>query len=406
MELVSSERFGKFTKDGFASGFVAMMPLFIYLGRALFYIHFFCLIILMVAFFRAEIFKIKYSRFVFFVVFYFILMLVVNTLPSDFSSLNNSVKAFSVALMTLFICLVSEYLFLHSLRRKENQEIAIRIIFISSILISLVVVIGYFFDFNIVQSVKHLKNVKYEYWMYHSLHNFVAIGSGFVFYFALKNKNNLNFFLLFLFFIAAFFSHGRTAIIVTAFSAAVYIGLVFGVKKKKFVLLVVALLFLAALFSVSYISSGNILAFSKINTSRRIDGGFKYVNYVLEHSPVIGLGIDGPDFLREQKVLRYGSPHNIFLDAFVVTGFVGLAIFVAFIGGISFIVYCVAATKGVDRYARALVVTVPIACWVDGQAFMSIWSKHNMMLIFFYITLAIAIAKTSIKEAAPVKASE
>ena len=386
-------KYNHYLSENFISAFFAMMLFFMYLGRALFYMHFALVVFLFfIICFQKSFSNKRLSPFILSVLFYFILTLIINIIPTSFSFLDNTSKNITVALMTLTSCYISEYLFFNSENSKNNQLYALKYFFYSTSILSIIIILSYISGFNLIQSAAHFKTIKFNHAMYHSAQNFLALGFCFLLYYYFSNKSRLNTVLLLLFLLAMLASHGRTAIVTTAASGLVYLYFASAGKRDFFVGIIIVLFSLIALVSVAYISSGDPLAVSKINTSRRIEGGIKYINYVLENSPGLGLGIDGPNFLREKKIIPYGSPHNIFLEAFVTMGFSGLAVFIGFVLFISYKIKQLFLLNP-DSHQRALLVSVFVAWLVDGQAFLSIWAKPNMTLIFFYLFFAICIAK-------------
>ncbi len=380
-------------KEKHISALFAMMLFFLHLGRALFYIHFALIAFLFLIFcFKKSFSNKKLSPVILSVLIYFIFTLIINFIPTDFSFLNDISKNITVALMTLTSCYISEYLFYNSENSNNNQLYALKYFFYSTSILSIIIILSYFSDINLIQSVAHFKEIKFHQAMYHSAQNFLALGFCFLLYYYFNNKSRLNAVLLLLFVLATLASHGRTAIITTVVSGVIYLYISSYGKRGLLVGFAIVVFSLTALISVAYISSGDPLAVSKIHTSRRIEGGIKYINYVLEKSPCWGLGIDGPQFLREKRVIPYGSPHNIFLEAFVTMGFSGLAVFTCFV---LFLCYTIRQLfiLNPDPHQRALLVSALIAWLVDGQAFLSIWAKPNMTLIFFYLFFAICIAK-------------
>lgn len=386
-------KYNYYSRENFISAFFAMMLFFMYLGRALFYIHFALIVFLFLIFcFQKSFSNKKPSHLILSVTFYFILTLIINIIPTDFSFLNDISTNITVALMTLTSCYLSEYLFFNSENSKKNQLYALKYFFYSTSILSIIIILSYVSGINLIQSAAHFKTIKFNHAMYHSAQNFLALGFCFLLYYYFSHKSRLNMVLLLLFLLSMLASHGRTAIITTAVSGVVYLYISSAGKRGLLVGFLMVIFSIAALVSVTYISSGDPLAVSKINTSRRIEGGIKYINYVLENSPGLGLGIDGPKFLREKKIIPYGSPHNIFLEAFVTMGFSGLAVFIGFVLFIGYKIKPLFLLNP-DSHQRALLVSVFVAWLVDGQSFLSIWAKPNMTLIFFYLFFAICIAK-------------
>ncbi|MFK5925627.1 MAG: O-antigen ligase family protein [Desulfuromusa sp.] len=391
--LVSPIESDSFKQELYISSLFAMMLFFLHLGRGLFYIHFALITFLFLIFCARKSFLTrKYSPFIISVFIYFLLTLIINIIPTDFSFLNDIPKNIVVALMTLMSCYFCEYLFFNSENSKKNKEYALKYFFYSTSILSIIIILSYVTDINLIQSTAHFKVIKFNHSMYHSAQNFLALGFCFLLYFYFNNKSRLNAILVLLFLIATLASHGRTAIITTAVSGVVYLSIATAGKRSLGVGLIIVILSLAALVAVTYISSGDPIAFSKIHTSKRIDGGSKYIKYVLDHSPYWGLGVDGAKFLREKKVIAYGSPHNIFLEAFVSMGFFGLSVFIGFILFLSYRIRLLYLLNP-DPHQKALLVSVLVAFLVDGQSFLSVWAKPNMTLIFFYLFFAICIAR-------------
>ena len=389
-------KFNYFFSENVFSGFLALMLLFIYLGRALFYIHFAVVVVWFLLFFLKKSLKRKNMTLLFrMTAFYFLLTVLINLIPSKYDFGNNIPKQVAVALMVLTICYIIEYVFFNSVNLKTNQSIAVKTVVISLVVLSLLILSGYVFQINILHSIKYHKIVVYNHSMYHSTQNFLAIGFPFLLYYLVRKRSFFSLFLLSVCLLAHFASHGRTAILVTLISSAVYLYLSFSGRRNILVYILILCCAGLALLSVAYISSGDYLAFSEIHTSRRVEGAIRYIQYVSENSRYLGLGVDGADYLRQKKVIPYGSPHNIFLEAYVSLGVVGLAVFSFFVLLLSVQVKRIFATNP-DPDQRALVVSVFVAVLVDCQSYMSLWSKHNMLLIFFYLFLAIFISTRNI----------
>ena len=374
------------------SAMLAALPLFIYLGRALFYIHFAIVAIWFLLFFAKKSLKKKSISLLFrMTVLYFLLTVLINLIPSEYDFGNNISNQVSVALMILTVCYIMEYLFLNSENFKINQSIAVKTVVISLVVLSLLILSGYVFQVNILHSIKYHKIVEYNHAMYHSTQNFLAIGFPFLLYYFFRNRSFLSALLVLVCILANFASHGRTAILVVTISGIVYLYLSFNGKRNLLLYLLIFCCAGIALLSVAFISSGDPFAFSKIHSSKRIEGTINYIQYVSENSHYLGLGVDGADYLRQKGVIPYGSPHNIFLEAYVSLGLIGLTVFSAFILLLSARVKRIFAINP-EPHQRALVVAVLVAILADCQSYMSLWSKHNMVLIFFYLFLAIFIA--------------
>ena len=198
-----------------------------------------------------------------------------------------------------------------------------------------------------------------------------------------------------LFPLAAIASGGRTAIITLAGSGIVYAWIASRGKRGGLFYLSVAAVSFFSLMVVSYISSRDPLAFFAIHTSARIDGSMKYIDYVNAHSPFWGLGLDAGLFLREQGIIPYGSPHNIFLDAFVTMGWAGLIVVVSFLV-FGLVQLCKIFKNSADIHSRALLVATVCAVLLAGQAYLSIWSKHNMVAVSFYLFLALSFTEAKL----------
>ena len=385
------------SKENLFAAFFACTPFFIYLGRAFFYIHFFIVLAIFIVFYLKKVKKEGFGYFLKILILYFVVSVLINIAPSEFGAFDNSEKALSVFFMTSAFCLCCAQVYCFSKNSNNNQIVSLKTIFYTASLASFIVLLGWFFDVNIIHSVKYKKIVTFKDWQFHSAHNFLALCTGFLLYYFSKNKSILNSICLGIFFMGALASQGRTAIITISACSALYIFLSSRYRFKLKTYALIAVLFMTALFSVTYISSGDPFAFTKIHTSNRTSGGLKYIEYVAEHSPITGLGVDGPDHLRNEKVIRYGSPHNLFLDAYVTMGAVGLVWFTLFLlllgVGIKRLYAC-----SQDRHAKAMLVTVFAAWPIDGQAFLSIWSKHNMVLVFFCLFLAIAIVRSGLPD--------
>jgi len=393
MNMASSLKFNFFMKENYISAIFAMMLFFLHLGRALFYLHFALVTFLFLIFcLQKSLANKKPSPFILSVLLYFLLTLIVNSLPTDFSFLDDISKNIVVALMTLTSCYCCEYLFFNSVNSKTNKAYALKYFFYSTSILSIVIILSYVTDINLIQSAAHFKTIKFNHAMYHSAQNFLALGFCFLLYYYFNNKSWLNAILLLLFFLATLASHGRTAIITTVVSGVIYIYLSSAGRRGVLVGLVMVTFSFVALVSVAYISSGDPLAFSKIHSSRRIEGSIQYINYVVDKSPCCGLGIDGPQYLREKEVIPYGSPHNIFLEAFVTMGFSGFAVFMGFVIFLSYKIRQLFLLNP-DPHQKAVLVSALVAWLVDGQSFLSIWAKPNMTLIFFYLFFAICIAR-------------
>lgn len=379
-------------REAIASALIALMPLCIYLGRAIFYCHFFLLALLTVVFFHRQIPHYRFSSLMTAVSTYFAAIFLINIIPSEFSFLNDSPTIIVIFLMIVTIFLMAEFLFFQSAEAEKNIEVSIRFIFISLVICSAIVVIGFMLKINILHSIKYGHVVRYVHDYYHSSQNLIAVGTGFMVYRVARERNLLNVLLLLIFFLGNILSYGRTAIVVCFFSLVVY--LLISLKSSSVRLICLAIFSLTALLLVSYISSGDMLAFSRIHTSERLDGAVKYIDYVVQHSPWTGLGVGGARFLREKQIISYGSPHNLILEAFVSQGVTGLAVLLFFLGYLGFLIRKL-YHQGQDRRVKALLVTVPLACLLDGQAYLSLWSKHNMLLIFFYLALVVSMAEAT-----------
>ena len=378
------------------SAMFAAVPFFMYLGRAFFYIHFAIVVVWFLLFFeKKSLIKNRFSAFVIFTFIYFILTVLINIIPSEYDFANNISKQVAIALMVLAFCYIMEYLFLNSENLETNQSIAVKTVFFGLAALSFLILFGYILQINLLHSIKYFKIVKFSHSMYHSTQNFLAIGFPFLLYYFFRNRSFLSAFLLSVCILAHFASYGRTAILVVLISGAVYLYLSSSGRRNFPLYFLILCCAGIALISVTYISSGDPFAFSKIHTSKRVEGALLYVQYVSENGHYLGLGVDGADFLRQKGVIPYGSPHNIFLEAYVSLGLSGLAVFSLFVLFLSVQVKRIFFVNQ-DPHQRALVVSVLVAVLLDCQSYMSLWSKHNMVLIFFYLFLAICIATKSV----------
>ncbi len=380
-------------REKFLIQIIALMPLCLYLGRAIFYIDFFILIFLFFTLSFKESFRgNKFDPLFITVSIYFFLTFVVNIIPTKYSQLDDIGAQISVALMTLTVCYISQHLFMKSKNYYKNKLYAVRVLSLSLFIASFFLLVSYSIDINIIHSIKYQKIVKFVHSSYHAKYSYLSVGSCFLLFNYFKFPSFFSGLFVVSFFLAAVASQGRTAIITIVLSGIVY-AWISARKKREFLLytLIVAML-LFLLLLVSYISSGNPFSFSDIHSSARISGSIEYIKYINDNSPVLGLGLGAGRFLREQGVVPYGSPHNIFLDAFATMGWAGLIVFTVFL-----IVWLVDIfklyKKNTDPHQRALLVSTFFAVLVAGQAYLSIWSKHNMVLAFFYFYLAISFAQ-------------
>lgn len=380
-------------KEKYLSLIVALLPLFMYLGRALFYIHF-ALIATLFIFLLLDRRKFisKTSKTIISIGSYFLFTFVVNVIPNEYSYLNNLSQNIIVGIMVLTLSLIMKDLYIDSVNSKNNQNISVAAVFWGITSLSVMIISGFLIDVNILHSLKYSAVVKFNDSMFHSAQNYLAIGFPFILFYFFKNKTWVTMIGLLLCALAAFVSQGRTSIIVVIVSTSLFLILSYGKQRKLLIATVVVLLAIVCSLSVAYISSGDPYAFSKIHTSRRFEGTQVYLDYVTKNAPYLGIGVDGSDYLRDQRIIPYGSPHNIFLESYVslgMLGFFGFCFFVFLL--LKKIVDLWKCKSGLNQ--RALVVTVFIAILLDGQAYLSIWSKSNMTLIFFYLLLAVFIAE-------------
>jgi O-Antigen ligase len=379
--------------EKYLSIFVALLPLFMYLGRALFYIHFALISVLLIfLLFDRKSFKSNISKFTSTIILYFVFTFIVNAIPNDYSYLNNLSQNIIVGLMVFVLAVIMSELYVNSINSQENQNISVAAVFWGITSLSVMITFGFLINMNLLHSLKYLRVVEFNDAMFHSAQNFLAIGFPFILFYFFKNKTWITMIGLLFCVLATFVSQGRTSIIVVIASTALFLVLMYGKHRKAMIAAVVILLAVVCSLSVAYISSGDPYAFSKIHTSNRLYGTQIYLDYVVGHAPLFGLGVDGSDYLRDQGIIPYGSPHNIFLESYVSLGLIG------FFGFCFFILLLLKKVIGLwqskaDLSRRVLVVTVFIAIILDGQAYMSIWSKSNMTLIFFYLLLAVISAE-------------
>lgn len=392
-EVMFSESLRNGGRDKIVTLAISLMPLCLYLGRAIFYIHFLLVTLLFLGLLFKGRFNNKNHRSLFvFVSIYFFLTFIVNIIPTDYGQLDNIVKHISVAFMAMTVCYVSQYLFFVSESYSENRLYAVHVLSLSMFIISALVLVGYVIDINIVHSIKYLKIINFDHMNYHAKYSYLSIGSCFLLFNYFRKPSLFSGLFVVSFLLAAFASSGRTAIITIVLSGIVYAWIATSGKRGPLLYASIVAVSSLSLLLVSYISSGNPLAFFDIHTSARVSGSIKYVEYVNANSPFWGIGIDAGKFLREQGVIPYGSPHNIFLDAFVTMGWAGLIVLSVFL-----VVWAVDIfklyKKNTDPQRRALLVSTFLAVLIAAQAYLSIWSKHNMNLVFFYLYLAISFAQ-------------
>lgn len=380
-------------KEKYLSIIVALLPLFMYLGRALFYIHFAIITVLFALFiFKREKFISGNHNVLICIGFYFLFTVIVNAIPNEFTFSNNLIQNIVVGIMVCTLALIMRGLYYSSSNSKNNQDISVAVVFWGMTALSSMIAAGYLIDVSILHSFKYLKLVKFNDSMFHSAQNYLAIGFPFILFHFYKHKTWITAIGLLLCVIATFVSQGRTSIIVVIVSMALFLILSYGKQRKTLIATVVVLLAIVCSLVVSYISSGDPYAFSKIHTSRRFEGTLIYLDYVSKNAPLLGIGVDGSDYLRDQGIIPYGSPHNVFLESYVSLGGVGFSGFCFFVLLLlRKIIFLWKSRSAIGP--RALVVTVFIAILLDGQAYMSIWSKSNMTLIFFYLLLAVFIAE-------------
>lgn len=380
-------------KEKYLAIFVSLLPLFMYLGRALFYIHFILISFLFILYlFYRKSFITNISKFIYTIALYFIFTFIVNVIPNNYSYLNNIGQNIIVALMVCSLAVIMSELYIGSKNSQENLAFSVATVFWGITSLSAMITFGFLIDINLLHSIKYFRVVEFDDSMFHSAQNFLAIGFPFILFYYSKHKTWINMIGLVFCVLATFVSQGRTSIIVLIVSTSLFLVLTYGKQRKMLIASIVMLLVILCSLTVAYISSGEPFALSKIHSSRRIEGTQIYLDYVTENAPLWGIGVDGSDYLRDQKIIPYGSPHNLFLESYVSLGLVGFFGFCFF--SLFLLKKIISLWKSnADLSRRVLVVSVFIAIFLDGQAYLSIWSKSNMTLIFFYLLLAVFSAE-------------
>ncbi|MDD3324243.1 MAG: O-antigen ligase family protein [Sulfurospirillaceae bacterium] len=372
--------------------FIAFAPFFMYVDRGLFNILLAFLLIFFIFLYKKNILSLKNENFLKAISIFLILLPlidIVSTKTIPFSNILN-------ALMVIVFFFIIQAIFFHSKNKQVNIKIFLKTLFYTMSFIAVILIVSWLIDVNLLLSVKKTEIIPFNHNSFHSSHTFLVAGLGLYLYFFIKEKKSLlNILCIIALFTSAYISQGRTAILTMSVGFLIFTYVYFLKNSRKTIkILAITILMMISIFSISYISSGDGLAVGKIHTSGRFDGYVKYVEYTLEHAPLFGLGINGGEKLYKMKIIPYKHPHNIFIEALVATGVVGVLLLISLLSYI-FYLFLKAYLRATITIDKALLASSFCMFIISSQGFWSIWNKHHLMIMFLYLFMAFFIAKAS-----------
>ncbi|MBE0491398.1 MAG: oligosaccharide repeat unit polymerase [Sulfurospirillum sp.] len=364
--------------------FALLLP-FGYLGRGLFYIDLFLILILFVIFaikYKINFTPINKLYFLLIVCIFYSFILFINLLnPTTDYSQNIKMLAY----LPIFLYILN-YIFTISKFSQNNFLLFQKILFYIVSIISFFVFISFVSDIDIIHTIKNFKIEEFNHSIFHSRQNLFAVCIAFFLSYYFKNQTKFNLFFLLIIYLGTFASHGRTAILTITIGTVTYFLYDMYQKKeftkKKFY--IITALCLMTLFLILFISGSN---FDKleINTSNRYNGWLIYLNLILEKNTLIGYGLQGGQYVYEHGFLAYKHPHNIFIESLFYLGLIGLFL-------LSCMIFLYAYTiwrKNKELYDKNLMVSFFASVLVMQQAIGSLLGANNVILLLLIMYLSL-----------------
>lgn len=373
--------------------FALLIPLN-YLGRGLYNTSFSIislLFILLIIKYKIKFIPIKNLYFFIGILSFYTLALLINCINPTHNYYQNIKLLFFLAILLY----IATYIFVISEFQKDNFSLFLKIFFYLSAFISLILILSFVCQINVVSSIKHFKTIVFHDYDFHSKQNMIAVSIAFYLRYYFNNKTKINFLLLLLIYLGVFASHGRTAILIITVGTVIYLAYSMYLKKefnKQKILSIFSIIFVS-LFLVLYIS-GSKLHELTINTSGRFDGWMVYLKLILEKNTLFGYGLQGGKYVYESKLLGFKHPHNIFIESLFYLGVVGLLLLISLIILYAYSIW----KKDILLYDKPLMVTVFISILLMEQGIGSLWGTNHIAPLILLAFLSIHASSTTNKK--------
>jgi O-antigen ligase len=281
------------------------------------------------------------------------------------------------------------YLYSYSERRRENILVAIRVFFISIVIMEAITIFNVISGFDILKYLS--KGVKVpQAGNYHLREVFSVMIFVILLFWNYLRPKIYNYFFLAIAFLGILASTSRTAYVSVVTSLIVF----FAVKNRKLFnkeLITIALLGFVVLGSAYYFSPEirqRVDTFKTIIKERNIgprEAVYKESVERISQHPIVGYGIKSGVKIYEQgdKLGDAKHPHNIYLEVLLDSGIIG------FTGFIAFLYYLVRSFRGtVHKHVVAATFT---AIFLSSLVSWSIWSVNHVSYVFVVITLLLGL---------------
>lgn len=382
-----------FTLENILVFLIAISPSLMYTGRSLFNIVLPLILITFIITYKSNIDFFNHDALLKAIALFLVALPFVSFLSTASISWEYLANAFAVIIF-LFIL---QTVFFKTTHHQKNRTLFLKILFYSVSLLAIVLTISYLINIDLFLSIKKLHITPFDHAVFHSKQTFLIAGLGlYLYYFIKEKKSFLNIICLAAIIISAFASFGRTAIITMIVGLLVFSYIYYLQNSKTIVkVFVIGLLILASLFPIAYISTGDSFDVTKIHTSGRFDGYQKYIDYTLQHAPILGLGVDGSKMLFDKRIIPHKHPHNIVVEVFVATGLIGVIFLITVVSYILFLIGK-AYIKAQETIAKALIASSFSMFMISSQGFWSLWNRSHLMIMLLYLFFSFFILKSSI----------
>lgn len=399
LNMFSLTNTNNFKLNYFLSVLYPSLILFSYLGRGIYnstlFIFFIFAAYILFSDKRNEIVKNNFFR-----TFLFFILIVFFTIPFSNDIAHSAHKYISFILSSVIVIISGLYLYVYSEYKKENVILTLYVLFISSIIMEIVTIIGIY---NNIDPLAYIKS-----WgelvipmsnNYHLKEIFTAsiLPLGVFLYYLKPSKIKL--FFIIIAFVGILASTSRAAMLCVVFSLFVFILVKnrWRIFNKEFVYFIFAILiscFLA--FELSPEIQNRVASFKTtfdFSNGDRMSGRYSVYEESynrFKSSIFVGHGIK--DAIKNNLVIKHKDsedivkhPHNIWLELLMDTGIVGFIAFLPFVFYLSRYFYL--QSKEISLIHKATIMSVLTSIFLSSLVSWSIWSGNQIgpMLIIILI---------------------